>query len=101
MVVEIKQQPDLEALKSSILPILKQHRISKAGIFGSLATGTAKKTSDLDLLVEFGKKKSLFDLISLKLDLEAELNRNVDILTYQSLSPLIKKIVLAQEVRIL
>lgn len=96
-----EKEQNVEKLKKKLLPILKQHQVSRAAIFGSLATGTAKETSDLDLLVEFEGKKSLLDLVALKLDLEAEINRNVDVLTYQALNPLIKKRVLAQEVRVL
>jgi hypothetical protein len=87
--------------KQKLLPILKQHQVSRAAIFGSLATGKDKGTSDLDLLVEFEGEKSLLDLVALKLDLEAEINRHVDVLTYKALNPLIKKKVLAQEVRVL
>ena len=57
--------------------------------------------SDLDILVEFSGKRSLLDLVALKFDLEAEINRKVDVVTYRSLDPLIKAIVLQQEVRVL
>ncbi len=100
MVITIEEEQNLQKLKNKILPILKHHGVSRAGIFGSLATGTARKTSDLDLLIEFEGKKSLLDLVALKLDLEAETNRKVDVLTYQALHPLIKKRVLSQEVRV-
>ena len=48
----------IERLKQRILPILKQHQVSKAAIFGSMATGTDRKTSDLNLLIELGKKRA-------------------------------------------
>ena len=101
MVTKKKNEHNISELTPKIVPILKQHQVSRAAIFGSFATGTVKKTSDLDLLVEFAGDKSLLDLIALKLDLEAEVNRKVDVLTYRSLNPLIKKNVLEQEVRIL
>ena len=56
--------------------------------------------SDVDLLVEFEGKKSLFDLAELKLELEALLNKKVDIVTYASLHPLLKERILNEEVRI-
>ena len=92
---------NIEELKSRLIPILEKHHVAKAAIFGSMATGTAKKTSDLDILIEFSGKKDLLDLVDLKLDLEAEINRKVDILTYGALNPLIKESVLKEEVRIL
>ncbi|MBI4303592.1 MAG: nucleotidyltransferase domain-containing protein [Chloroflexi bacterium] len=101
MVIKSEKKQNIEELKKKLLPVLKQHQVSRAGIFGSIASGTNRETSDLDLLIEFKGEKSLLDLIALKLDLETEMNRHVDVVTYQSLNPLIKKRVLAQEVRVL
>lgn len=81
--------------------MLERHHVLRAGIFGSTAAGTARKASDLDVLVEFKGKKSLLDLVALKLEMEAKINRKVDILTYGSLNRLIKDEVLAREVRIM
>nr|WP_280144555.1 nucleotidyltransferase domain-containing protein [Caldanaerovirga acetigignens] len=49
--------------------------------------------SDLDIVIKFreGKIKTLFDLIRLQQELESILKIKVDINTYDSLSPLIKK----------
>lgn len=96
-----ERELNVEELRQRLVPILRQHQVAKAAIFGSLVTGAAKETSDLDLLVEFKGEKSLLDLVALKLDLEAEINRKVDVLTYQALNPLIRKRVLKQEVRVL
>jgi uncharacterized protein len=101
MITKQKSKIDIEELGAKIIPILKKHEVSKAAVFGSIAIGTAKKTSDLDILVEFAGVKSLLDLVALKLDLEAEVKRKVDVLTYRSLNPLIRESVLKQEVRIL
>jgi len=101
MVIKSEEERNVEKLKKKLLPILKRHQVSRAGIFGSTAEGTTRETSDVDILIEFKGEKSLLDLVALKLDLEAEINTNVDVLTYQALNPLIKKKVLAQEVRIL
>ena len=73
----------------------------KAGIFGSLAKGSFKKSSDIDILIKFKGQRSLFDLARLELELEEKLGRRVDVLTYRSLHPLIKKEVLKEEVKIL
>ena len=73
----------------------------KAGIFGSLAKGSFKKSSDIDILIKFKGQRSLFDLARLELELEEKLGRRVDVLTYRSLHLLIKKEVLKEEVKIL
>jgi uncharacterized protein len=96
-----KTEPGIEELRQKIVPILKKHQVSKAAIFGSRVTGTASETSDLDILIEFSGEKSLLDLVALKLDLEAAVERKVDVLTYRALHPLIRERVLKQEVRVL
>lgn len=70
--------------KDKIKKILKEHNIKRAGVFGSYAKNEANDDSDLDLIVELSKN-DLFGLISLKQDLEEELNLSVDIITYNGL----------------
>lgn len=77
-------------IQNKILPILKRQDVEKAGIFGSWARGNAKTSSDVDFVVELNQDKTLLDLIDLKLDLEKTLNKKVDVLTYNSLYPLLK-----------
>lgn len=77
-------------IQNKILPILKRQDVEKAGIFGSWARGNAKTSSDVDFVVELNQDKTLLDLIDLKLDLEKTLNKKVDVLTYNSLHPLLK-----------
>ena len=91
----------LENIQELILPVLRRNDVVKAGVFGSFAEGNPHPDSDLDLLVEFRGKKSLLDLIGLKFDLEEVLHRPVDVLTYKSVYPRIRKIIIRQEVRIL
>ncbi|MCK4968412.1 MAG: nucleotidyltransferase family protein, partial [Candidatus Aenigmarchaeota archaeon] len=88
-------------IKKQILPILKQKDVIRAGVFGSYARGDVKSKSDIDILIKFKGKKSLFDLARLELDLEKKLKINVDLVTYQSINPLIKKHILKEEVVIL
>ncbi|MHA1463237.1 MAG: nucleotidyltransferase family protein [Candidatus Heimdallarchaeota archaeon] len=88
----------IEEIKRKILPILQQYDVVKASVFGSQVRGEAGVKSDLDLLVEFSGKKSLFDLVNLKFALEDLLQCNVDVLTYNSIHPLIKDTILSEEV---
>ncbi|HBE80468.1 MAG TPA: hypothetical protein DDW65_22195 [Firmicutes bacterium] len=89
---------EVENIKQKIVPILKQHDVFKASIFGSFVRCEQKVDSDLDLLVEFNGDKSLFDLIDLKFDLEDTLGRSTDVLTFESLHPAIREIVLKERV---
>ncbi|MDN5332100.1 MAG: uncharacterized protein PWP45_1325 [Tepidanaerobacteraceae bacterium] len=80
-------------LKEKIVPLLKKNDVVNAAVFGSYARGEEKPSSDLDIVIKFreGKIKTLFDLIKLQQELENILRIKVDINTYDSLSPLIKK----------
>ena len=90
-----------EQTKRTIIPILKRSDVSRASIFGSLARGETNKNSDLDLLVEFEGEKSLLDLAGLKIELESALDQNVDLLTYRSVSPLLRDIIQKEQIQIL
>jgi predicted nucleotidyltransferase len=87
----------LQKIKGKILPILKKHDVSRAALFGSAACGEATEDSDIDLLVSFEGEKSLLDLAGLKIELEELLGRKVDVLTYDSLHPLLKETILAEQ----
>ena len=76
----------------SIIGILKKHKIKKASIFGSFAKGTNKKNCDLDILVDF--RGTLLEFIALKNEIEKKLGKKIDLVTYKSLHPLLKKEIL-------
>ena len=94
-------QADLKKLKYEIAHILRRHDVQRAAFFGSLATGEAKEHSDVDILIEFTGTKSLLDLVALKIEIEEALQRKVDVLTYNSLAPVIRERVLKEQVTII
>ncbi len=93
----------ISKVKKKITPVLKRYNVKRAAIFGSFVRKEAKKDSDIDILIEFKDKnnKSLFDLIDLQLELEEKLRRKVDVLTYDSLHPLLKNRILKEQKAIL
>ena len=88
---------NIEELKEIIIPVLRKNDVVKAGIFGSYVTGDNKEDSDIDLLVELIEGKSLLDLVGLKFELEEVTDKNVDVLTYDSIHPKLKEIILNEE----
>jgi len=88
---------DLDTIQETIIPILKNHKVKRASLFGSVVYGEQDKGSDIDLLVELPGGSSLFDLVRLKRDLEKGLNKKVDLVTYNSLHPLIKDKILREK----
>jgi predicted nucleotidyltransferase len=92
---------ELDELKKEIIPLLKSYDVKRAAFFGSVVTGGAGEESDIDILVEFEGDKSLLDLAGLKIELEELLGRKVDVLTYNSLHPLLKDKILESQYVIL
>ncbi len=88
---------ELEEIKVKIIPVLKRYDVRKAAVFGSFVKGEEKEDSDIDILVEFKGEKSLLDLAGLKIELEEVLRRKVDVLTYNSLHPLLKDKILQEQ----
>lgn len=68
----------------------RDHGISRAAIFGSLARGEGRPDSDIDLLVTFSTPKSLLTVVRLERELGVELGRRVDLLTEEAISPFIR-----------
>lgn len=87
----------LQDIRNKIIPVLKRQGVVKAALFGSMVTGEAKKKSDVDILVDFNERKSLLDLVRLQFILEDKLGRKVDLLTYDSIHPLLKDIILNEQ----
>lgn len=75
----------IEDIKKNIIAVINKYPIDKAAIFGSYANGTNKKNSDIDILVNFNSFIGIFEFLELKENLEAVLNKKVDLLTYKSL----------------
>jgi predicted nucleotidyltransferase len=88
---------ELEEIRNKIIPVLQRHDVKRAAIFGSFVREEQKEDSDIDILVEFKGEKSLLDLAGLKIELEEVLRRKVDVLTYNSLHPLLKDRILQEQ----
>ena len=91
----------IERYKNTIVEILRNHDVNKASLFGSIVRDELTDESDVDILIEFNGTKSLLDLARLKIELEEALKCKVDVLTYNSLHPLLKDQILAEKVEIL
>lgn len=68
-----------------MIPFFEMYGIKKAALFGSTARGENTAKSDIDLVVSFGKKYDLLDIVGLKQDLEDALKIPFDVITYEAL----------------
>ena len=90
----------IDKLKSKIIKVLKEHKVVRAGIFGSYARGEETKDSDIDILVKTYKPLG-FAFMQIQFDLEDELMKKIDLLSYNAIHPLLKERILNEEIRII
>jgi len=96
-----KEDSDLESMIALIVPVLREHGIERAGVYGSRVRGDAREDSDLDVVVEPRDGTSLLDLVDLQLELQDLLGLEVDVATYNGLHPRLRDRILGEERRIL
>jgi len=86
-------------IKNIIKNVLEKNDIKKASLFGSYASNKFTDESDIDILIEFNNNnnKSLLDLIGIKQEIEEKINKTIDLLTYDSINPELKKYILNQQ----
>lgn len=96
----------LEEIKKKLKelePLLREKfKVKRIGVFGSYLRGEEKKTSDIDILVEFEETAdlSLLDFINLEGYLSKELGISVDLVEKTALKPRIGKHILEEVVHI-
>jgi uncharacterized protein len=76
-----------EKAREIIVAILTRHDAERIAIFGSYARGEAGAKSDIDILVRFARKKSLFEIVRIEGEIRKALRRNVDLVTENAVSP--------------
>jgi predicted nucleotidyltransferase len=76
---------------NALIELCLQNDVAKLELFGSSARGEDREDSDIDLLVEFSKRKSLLALVSLERKMSAVLGRKVDLLTEAAVSPYLRQ----------
>ncbi len=79
--------PLISRNKTAILGLAKQHGVKSISLFGSMVRGDVTDNSDVDFLVELEQGRDLFDLGELLMDLQALLQRKVDLVTKNALHP--------------
>lgn len=98
--IQLSIPKEIENKRSEILEIAKEHGVVQIKIFGSTVNNKQTLQSDIDFLIEFEEGRSLFDLVSLKDDLEQLLDRPVDIATKDSIHIAFREKVLNEAIEI-
>lgn len=92
----MRDRLDLQRRREEIIQIAARHGARNVRLFGSVARGDDRAGSDVDLLVDMEPDRSLLDIVGLGQDLEALLDRRVDVLTDASLHPALRERILAE-----
>ena len=90
--MHLRPRPGTDA----ILALAALRGASRVRVFGSVARGEARPSSDVDLLVDLEPGRSLLDLGALLMDLRHLLDWDVDVVTEAGLRPRIRQQVLAE-----
>jgi predicted nucleotidyltransferase len=88
----------LQASADVLKAVAAEHGFTKLAVFGSVARGEASDKSDIDLLVQPPKGASVKDIARLKATFERILAREIDLITYGGLKPVIDDDILREAV---
>jgi len=87
----------LDRIKQSALPVLRRYNVTKAALFGSAVRNQMKPDSDIDILVQIDSDIGLLEFVELKLELQQALKRDVDVVEYDTIKPLLRDRILAEQ----
>jgi predicted nucleotidyltransferase len=88
----------LKQNRARIMEIAKRHGVTRIRVFGSVARGEVRPTSDLDLLVDVGPNPSPWFPGGLVADLEELLGMPVQVVTERGLNDLLRDHVLSEAI---
>ncbi|MBI4281646.1 nucleotidyltransferase family protein [Candidatus Uhrbacteria bacterium] len=88
----------ITTIKKKAVPILKKAGARRSALFGSTVRGTAKRSSDIDMLVDIPRSVGLLDFIGLQQELASALGRRVDLVEYHMLKPRIRDRILKESI---
>lgn len=75
-----------------------KYNVKTIGVFGSVSRGEEKKSSDVDILVEFSEPVGFFKFIELEEFLGELIGKKVDLVTKKALKPTIGREILKEVV---
>ena len=86
----------LRKKRQEIIEIAERHGAQNVRVFGSAPKGKTNEKSDVNFLVDFDEKVSLFDHIALIHELEDLLGTKVDVVSENSIYWLIRRRILKE-----
>ncbi len=87
-----------KVLFQRIAGYLAERGARRVSVFGSRARDDARSDSDVDILVDFGERKSLLELVGMEQELSESIGIGVDLVTEKSVSPFLRERVMKERV---
>jgi predicted nucleotidyltransferase len=88
----------LSILRMHLPELRERYGVASLGVFGSYVRGEQRRRSDVDVLVEFERTPSLFQLVHMQNYLSSLVGAKVDLVLKRTLKPAIGKRILAEVV---
>lgn len=96
----MKREDAIRLLAGHRQELSSRFGVRSLSLFGSVARDEARPDSDVDLLVEFLETPGLSEYMDLKLWLEEQLGRHVDLVMHGALKPWARPVVEAEAIRV-
>ena len=74
----------IDELREIISPIAAEHGVKSISLFGSYSKGNASRESDVDLKIEKGQLRTMFQISDFRLAVEDALQLPFDLITSES-----------------
>jgi hypothetical protein len=87
-------------LRKHLPDIRRRYGVSYLGLFGSYVHGRQRRSSDIDVLVEFSRALTLIDFVHLENELSDLLGVKVDLVDRSVLKPVIGRSILEEVVAV-
>ena len=78
----------------------RKFRVKRLGLFGSYVKGRTRRSSDVDVLVEFSKSIDLLDFVALEKYLAEQTGAKIDLVSIKALRPEFRDTILSEVVYI-
>ena len=88
----------IQEIKRIITPIAQEHGVKSVSLFGSYSKGYETADSDVDLKIEKGQLRTLFQICGFRLAVEDALQCPVDLVTTEASDPEFLKMIEEDEV---
>lgn len=90
----------VKMLRENIPDLANRYGVKRLGVFGSYVRGEADGESDLDILVEFERAPTLWELVRLERELGEKMEVKVDLVMKKNLKPRLRDAVLKEVVAV-